>query len=288
MKRVLLKILFCSLVIPLQIYSQPNNDFFSIENRLKFGDYLFCQGDYNRAIDEYQFILSKRNIDSLKFKIALSLRELNRYSEAENSFKKLLNQNIFKEEAQFEYYRALYLADDFNSLLKEYRVDSYSNKKFGNDIKKLVNLPKLYSQNEITDSSSFFRPFNKAESLELLKFYMRKRNLENKSPILAAIMSAVVPGLGKIYTEKYGDGITAFLVTGLLTFLSVDNFNAKHDFRGWLFAGLAAYFYAGNIYGSAASAQIYNAEVRLSFDNDLRVFLNRNNHFVPKSKWLCD
>lgn len=268
--------------------AQNPKEFLSFENRLKFGDHLFCEGDYIRAIDEYNFILSKRKNDTLQFKIGLAYQKLGRFDDAELSFKKLLPNSSLNNEADFEYYRSTYLSNDFVKLKEDYVTSSYHNVLYNDDIQKLFSLTNLYTSSEEIDSSSFFKPFNERESIELLKFYLRKMNFNDKSPALAAIMSAVVPGLGKIYTENYGDGITALLLTGVLTFLSVDNFNAEHDFRGYLFAGLAAYFYAGNIYGSAASAQIYNANLRISFDNDLKIFLNGNNHFVPKSKWFCD
>ena len=56
----------------------------------------------------------------------------------------------------------------------------------------------------------------------------------------------------------------------IFSFLAYDNFRADHDFRAWLFTGLAAYFYAGNIYGAAAAVQQYNAGIKLSFENDVK------------------
>lgn len=286
-KAIVNLLLFLSLnLIP--AFAQNKTGFFSVENRLHFGDYLFCSGDYIRAIDEYNFVLNERDDDSLKFKIALAYQKLDRFNDAEKYFGMFRKNSPLLNEANFEYYRSIYLSGFFTRLRGEFYLSSFKNSDYDNDIQKLANLTKLYSNSEIDDSVSFFEPFNDNESVQLLKFYLRKKNLESKSPTLAAVMSAIIPGLGKIYTENYGDGITAFLITGVLTFLSIDNFNADHDFRGWLFAGLAAYFYAGNIYGSAASAQIYNANVRITFDSDLKFFLNKNNHFVPKSNWFCE
>lgn len=281
------KILSLFLIV-ISISAQSPREFLTVNNRVKFGNFLFCDGDFLRAIDEYNFVLKETSNDSLKFKIGLAYQRLNRFTDAEKYFTRYSRNSRLTNEVNFEYYRTIYLSDFFTRLKGEYYLSSFYNSDYDNDIKKLINLTKLYSNSEIDDSLSFFKPFAQNESIELLKFYMRKKNLESKSPVLAAILSGVVPGLGKIYTENYGDGITALLLTGVLTFLSVDNFNAKHDFRGWLFAGLAAYFYAGNIYGSATSAQLYNANLRITFDSDLKVFLNENHHFVPKSNWFCE
>lgn len=269
------------------INAQDKNGYFSLENRLKFGSFLFCQGDYIRAIDEYNFALTKQNNDTLKFKIALAYQKLERYNESENSFKELFASQQFGSEAKFEYFRTLYLSGKFETMHKRIADDSLMESSISDKIKRLYNLKHLYSSKSIEDSSKFFQPFNQNESIELLKFYVRKQNLDNKSPALAAVLSAIIPGLGKVYTENYGDGITAFLLTGVLTFLAIDNFNADHNFRGWLFSGLAAYFYAGNIYGSATSAVLFNANVRMNFDSDLTLFLNKNNHFSSNSNLFC-
>lgn len=282
-----IRLIFLVLILTSINFAQDEINYFSNENRLRFGDYLFCEIDYLRAIDEYKLVLKEKNSDSLKFKIALAYQKLGKYYESENSLKELFNSQQLHNDAKFEYAKTLYLSKRFSLLNEIVSDNSFIETSKRNEIQKLHHLTQLYSLQAIEDSSKFFQPFNQNESVELLKFYIRRQNLGNKSPALAAILSAVVPGLGKIYTGNYGDGVTAFLLTGVLTFLSIDNFNAQHDFRGWLFAGLAAYFYAGNIYGSAASAQLFNANLRITFDNELQLFLNKNNHFITKNNLFC-
>ena len=69
---------------------------------------------------------------------------------------------------------------------------------------------------------------------------------------------------------KIAIAVSLFMIlfTGVFTFLAVNNFRNDHPTRGWIFSGLAAYFYAGNIYGSAAAAQNYNAAVKFTFDTE--------------------
>ena len=61
----------------------------------------------------------------------------------------------------------------------------------------------------------------------------------------------------------------------------MSDFKADHKFRDWLFAGLTAFFYGGNIYGSATSAQIYNAHVNFQLNSDMKLFLEDKDYFVP-------
>ena len=128
----------------------------------------------------------------------------------------------------------------------------------------------------------FLSVYNADEKKTINDFYDFKINPPTKSPLLASILSAVVPGLGKIYSDQIGDGITSFIATGLLAFLSYDNFHANHRFRGWLFTGLGGLFYAGNIYGSAAAAQIYNAKLFFNFNTSLNVYLGSQELFCPR------
>jgi TM2 domain-containing membrane protein YozV len=99
-------------------------------------------------------------------------------------------------------------------------------------------------------------------------------------------MSALIPGSGKIYLGEIGDGITAFIATSLLAFLSYDNFSHNHNFRGWLFAGLGFFFYAGNVYGSVAAAQIYNAKVDYEYNLNLKEYLKSKNYFLEESEFV--
>ncbi|MCZ7603505.1 MAG: hypothetical protein M5R37_11570 [Melioribacteraceae bacterium] len=289
MNNQFVKSLLCLIIFSIpSISAQIESEFFSLENRLKFANYLFYSGDYIRAIDEFNEVDSTKSNDSLQFKIGLSLQQLNRLEEATVTFRDLMRSRSLTDEASFEYARTIYLWGHISRHFSITRREPLRSSIYRKDVEKLIQLDKLQSAENQIDSASFFEPFDKKESIELLKFYQRKLNFDDKNPTLAAVMSTVLPGLGKIYTGNYGDGITALLLTGILTFLSVDNFDAGHDFRGWLFAGLAAYFYAGNIYGSAVSVNVYNANLRISFDSDLRIFLNEKNHFVPKSKWLVN
>ena len=125
-------------------------------------------------------------------------------------------------------------------------------------------------------------PFNEDEKKVVSSFYDWKSNPPYKSSFTAGILSAVIPGAGKMYLGEWGDGITAFLVTGLFAFLAYDNFEADHDTRAWIFTGLGAFFYAGNIYGSVAAAQIFNARIEFEFNQSLNVYLSNKNYFTPE------
>ena len=83
-----------------------------------------------------------------------------------------------------------------------------------------------------------------------------------KSKWLAAGMSAVVPGSGKVYAGKWKDGLVSLLFVSANAFSSYRGFEAKgiNSFYGWFFGSVGLGFYIGNVYGSYKSAKKANQE----------------------------
>lgn len=81
-----------------------------------------------------------------------------------------------------------------------------------------------------------------------------------KSPLLAAAASALVPGLGKIYAGQIGEGISTFLITGAMGGITAEHW-IKDGPKSWktiVPAVITGILYIGNIYGSYMSVSIYN------------------------------
>jgi len=124
--------------------------------------------------------------------------------------------------------------------------------------------------------------FNSNQQRTVSMLYDYKYNPPYKNPAWAGIFSAIIPGSGKMYVGEWGDGITGLLITSLFAFLAYDNFKANHNTRAWIFTGIGTFFYAGNIYGSIASAKIFNARIDFEFKNGLKLFLEKENYFLPE------
>ncbi len=272
-------LLFSTIFFAQDFDSHSVNKLHSPENILKFADFLFCSKDYLRAIEEYQKYLKVFSNDTIEFKIGLSYSKMQKYFDAENSFKQIHSLSPLYTDAKLQYYKALFQNDVFhfrrNLSGMQIIASNY------NELLKLKTFSYLYTNNKLPGREQFMSVFNEDEKKDINNFYDFKIDPPTKSPFLASILSAIVPGLGKIYSGQVGDGITSFIATGLLAFLSYDNFHANHKFRGWLFTGLGSLFYAGNIYGSTAAAQIYNAKILFNFNFDLKVYLENKNYFVP-------
>ena len=92
------------------------------------------------------------------------------------------------------------------------------------------------------------------------KVYDERYIARQKNPWLAAGLSAVVPGLGKIYAGRKDEGIAALMTVGVLAGFTAEAWVKKGptDWRTIVFGTLGSLFYIGNIYGSYMSVGIYN------------------------------
>lgn len=94
---------------------------------------------------------------------------------------------------------------------------------------------------------------------------------QSKSPLLAGVMSGILPGSGKIYAGKTGAGIASMIANigfGLITW---ENYrkqgidNAKTIFFGSIFAAN----YVSNIYGSVISVRVIENDYRDAKHNQI-------------------
>ena len=265
--------------------SNNNSSLFSPVNRLKFGNYLFADKDYLRASVEFKEYLKSFDDDTVRFKYSLCLFNIGKYEEASDNFKTLFYGNPFTEKARLYFYESYFFGKDYKDLRDLVDQQNYKSTQYSKEIERLNNISYLMDDSRLPEMNSFLSVFDDSVQSSIAKFYYQKKNPKHKNPVTAAIFSAIIPGSGKIYTGEIGDGITAFITTALSAYLAYSNFKADHNFRGWLFTGLTAFFYAGNVYGSAASAQIYNARIRFNFDKEVKIYFGERNYFLPNSDY---
>ncbi|MBA4318429.1 MAG: hypothetical protein C0412_08515 [Flavobacterium sp.] len=270
------------LVLNLKIYPQ---NLLSPENRLKFGNRLFAERDYLRAINEFTEYLKTTDNDTVRYKIALSYFEMKKFTQAADNYKSLLSSYTLQDDAKFGIIKSNFFTGDFDFIRKSSLSSPYFTAKYENDIHRLINITYLLDSTAQIDQSKFISVFPAEAQPKLLELIKMKTNPEYKDPATAMWLSVLLPGLGKVYVKEYTDGIIAFASTALSVIFAVDSFNAGSNFKGWLFTGLGAFFYGGSIYGSAAAAQIYNAGIRFNFGSELNLFLNKQNFFLPKEKF---
>lgn len=99
-----------------------------------------------------------------------------------------------------------------------------------------------------------------------------------KRPWLAATLSAILPGSGKVYSKNVKEGITSFLFVAAMAYQSYRGFNKQgsDSVTGWIYGGLGVGFYLGNIYGAHQSARNYNQRKMHALESEVdRIIYSR-------------
>ncbi len=101
-------------------------------------------------------------------------------------------------------------------------------------------------------------------------------SIKSKSPFLAGLFSAILPGSGRFYTNDWANGIISVLFVGMTSYQAYSRFNKKgiKSTSGWIFGGVSLGFYLGNIYGSIQSAKAYNLKHRQKFNEKVKSHLD--------------
>lgn len=104
----------------------------------------------------------------------------------------------------------------------------------------------------------------------LQQIYFDWENRSQKSPALAAGLSALVPGAGKVYAGAWKDGLVSALFVGANAFTTYRGFqnNGIRSPYVWIFGSLTAGFYVGNIYGAHKQAKKYNQSIKTKIKNN--------------------
>lgn len=115
--------------------------------------------------------------------------------------------------------------------------------------------------------------FLRVEQNNLIKYSQIHKSNNRKSPLIAALFSAFLPGLGKVYAGNNAQGLSAFLRVGVLGVITAENYMHRgiRDPQTIFFASLFSAFYIGNIWGSALSVQIIKTEKDLENKSNILV-----------------
>lgn len=85
------------------------------------------------------------------------------------------------------------------------------------------------------------------------------KEIPRRSPVLAAILSAVLPGAGQAYAGRHADGAISFISVAGLATGALLCFHHRERALGATLSAAASLVYAGNVYGAYNAASRYNA-----------------------------
>jgi hypothetical protein len=109
------------------------------------------------------------------------------------------------------------------------------------------------------------------EEKRLDQYATTLRHQPRRSAVVAGLLSAVVPGLGKAYAGKRKQGIAAFLPVLTLGLLTLEGYrkDGPTSLRFLGFGSLFTLFYVGNIWGSALTVKVKRDEIDRTYDTKI-------------------
>lgn len=252
---------------PAKSFSQ---DLFDSKHSLEYASYLQASKQYSLAAEEYERLaFFFPNNDTIIAKLFYSKRKSGNAKDVLiYSQQRLGNIDSLQEIVFKEYIKSLILVHPENTISSIERNVSVGAqqklvlKAFSNVA--LYNWKTALSQmNEIENQSLMI-----TKSKEVLNEAIKQKY---KKPILAAGLSTVVPGLGKMYCGNIKDGIIALVFVGINSFQSYRYFEKKgiKSVGGWIFGSLGTGFYLGNIYGSYKAAIIKNKKTNDAYKSKI-------------------
>lgn len=234
---------------------------FNADNSKKFARYLFSTHQYSLAANEYERILSINPNDTSALSNLIktyrlgdncqpsfrNLEVLNAHyffqnkSVAAEYLKLSLSCNHYFPEINFS--KALAALDQSEQIF--YRLGRFV---FEEKTDSLIHFANRYQTLLSNQHSSVYSNIKQIETFK------------PKKPLLAATMSAIIPGSGKAYTGYWGDAVMSLVFISSNAWLSYKGFKKKgvESANGWIFGSLSMGFYLGNIWGSGKAAKTYN------------------------------
>ena len=95
------------------------------------------------------------------------------------------------------------------------------------------------------------------------------KTLSNKSPLLSGGMSSIIPGLGRIYCNRFWEGLQSLFVISLLAYQSYDGYHTENSTKFYIYGSIGLGFYISNIYGSVFNAIIHNRQQKEDYQNHI-------------------
>ena len=243
---------------------------------LEFADHLYQESDYFRAITEYERFLFMEPgypyADTIRYRIGLCHQKRKRYALSNEIFEKLIHKypsSDFLEAARYQIGLNYYFDDNYDN-----SIDHLLNNRSFIQSDFIVSkwhyllgwnyLYRLQWGKAETEFDTISRQFPArrwaAIAGQIREHAHQGYSLPARNPWLAGFLSTIIPGAGKMYADRFGDGLYSLIVIGTTSAVAFYSYQHDYQSRAWGFGAFAVALHVGNIYGSIVQAKLYNIE----------------------------
>jgi TolA-binding protein len=252
----------------------PGDPLTAADQILGFADALFNDGDYFRAITEYKRFLFLHSTDARAGRVQLQIGRAylgaQQWEDARKTFAAIAQQDADAEIRA----EAAYLIGDTSFRQGRYRqaiadlrpvAERYGQIPVGQRARYLLGWSYLRAR-QWPEATQTFEAIDTTSPLfsssrTLADAARDAEHLPRKSPALAGLMSAVIPGTGHFYTGRFRDGAIALLLNGAFLAAGLEAVSAGNQAAAGLLFFFESAWYSGAIYGAVNAAQKYNRDI---------------------------
>jgi hypothetical protein len=254
-------LMYFSLSLLLHCGALQGQNLFDSLNTAKYADFLFLSANYREAIEEYERLVFTYQADNhTKLRLVRSYRLAGNPGLAAERLKSLWDK---PESVSQPVSRELFALRIINNDIFEL-VNSIERNAFLSQEEKVFfrSASALFQEDYIKAHNILNQPDVPSSNVVLALGNITNEALSQsyKSPLLSGIMSAAIPGSGKMYAGNWEDGLLSMSIVGISAWQAYRGFE-KHgtgSIYGWIYSAVASAFYIGNIYGSVKETNRYN------------------------------
>ena len=271
--------LFLLVSVVLQLHSLHAQNLFDSLHTARYADFLFQSENYREAIEEFErLVFSGHAGDEQKLQLVKAYRLAGQPRTAFGRISSLWDRpERVSSRLSFEFLALRIINND----MENFEQATLSNPLLNVNDKCFMLASAHLFRDDFGAALSIIDTTSVAQDVSLQAFrYLAGEglSLHYKSPAIAGVMSALIPGSGRIYAGNWEDGLLSFIVVGVTAWQAYRGFEKRgsSSLYAWIYGLAGIGFYAGNIYGSIREVNRYNHNKR----NGIRirveaVFYNR-------------
>jgi TolA-binding protein len=252
----------------------PSDPLTDAEQILGFADALFNAGDYFRAITEYKRFLFLYPADAragrVQLQIGRSYLRGQQWDDARQTFVGIAQQHpdaAIRAEAAYLVGETSFLQGRYAQAIADLQpvAERYGDTPVGQQARYLLGWSYLRAR-QWPEASQTFAAIDTTSPLfpssrALAEAAREGEQLPRKSPALAGLISAVIPGTGHFYTGRWRDGTIALLLNGAFLAAGIEAVSAGNEAAAGLLLFFEAAWYSGTIYGAVNATHKYNRDL---------------------------
>ena len=268
---------------PLSLHpSTLSREGLTADSILTFADQLMREKEYFRAITEYQRFLfyyphDQRSAMAL-FRIGLALYRGQDYSGALHTFRQVTQrypETPYGKQAWLWQGESLMQQADYSGAERLY--STIIHQQADTATTQFAHYQRGWTflyRRQWEEASAAFRLVSPESSLHATAQRLAQEATEGgqqpkKSPALAGIMSALLPGSGQLYNGRPGDALLSFLLNGVFIVGTLQALQEDQLAIAGVLSFFTAGWYAGNVYSAVNGAHKHNRHVETTYLGDL-------------------